>query len=197
MLGYILTVMLLLSVLLGIFNGHTGEISKAITDGAGDAVKLCISMAGMIALWSGIMKIAEKAGIVSKISLVLRPIIRLLFPNVKTNSECENAISLNITANILGLGNAATPMGIKAMRELQKISRDTKPSKEMTIFLVLNCASLQLIPSTVAALRGANGAKSAFDIIPAVWLTSAATLIFALILAKILLFFIEGGKSGH
>lgn len=197
MIGYVLTFMLVAAIFLGALNGKTADISSAFTNGAAEAIKICITMAGMMALWSGIIRIAEKAGIVNVISKILRPVIRKLFPDVPSNSDCENAICLNVTANILGLGNAATPMGIKAMKGMQEINRKSYPSKSMQLFLVLNCASIQIIPATVAALRAANNSKSPFDILSSVWFTSAVTLICGLSAAYILIFITGGKKNGR
>ena len=188
MLGIVLTFMLVSSVIFGVINGTQGDIVMAVTEGTSQAMTLCITMAGMMALWSGVMKIAEEAGLVDILSRLLRPIIRRLFPDVPKNSACENAISLNITANILGLGNAATPMGIKAMKELSKSCKDKTASRSAVLFMTLNCASLQLIPASVAAIRTAAGSKNPFDIILPVWITSFLTLVVALLLASLFSF---------
>ncbi len=195
MLGYILTFLLIIAILFGIFNGQTNEITKSVTDGAGDAIKLSIAMIGLMAFWSGIMEIAKRGGLVNKLSNIFRPIIKLLIPDAKKDIECELAISLNVTANILGLGNAATPMGIKAMKKLKEFSKGKKLSKSITYFLVINCASIQLIPSTVSAIRSAAGSAQPFKVMPAIWITSGLTLIVALLVAKLLYYFV-GGKNG-
>lgn len=183
MLSYIITGMLVVGIIIGIINGNIDKIQMGILDSAPNALKICVSIGCMMALWSGVMRIAEKSGITDLISKILRPVIRLLFPIVKKGSECEKYITMNITANMLGLSNAATPMGIKAAEKLNQID---KSKKYVTLFIIINCASVQLIPTTVAAIRNEAGSKTPFDIVIPVWIASFLTLLFAVFLGKII-----------
>ena len=186
LLNYIWFGMLVLSVLCSLFTGRTAELSRAVTDGADKAVRLVISMAGVMCLWTGILKIAEKSGVTGKISALLAPVIKLVMPECRNNKKAMEAVSANITANIFGLGNAATPLGLKAMKELQKTNRlINSPDNSMVMFVVINTASLQLIPSTIAAMRQAAGSEQPFAILPYIWITSILTLITGIMLAKI------------
>ncbi len=189
MLNYIWFGMLVLSVLCSLFTGRTAELSRAVTDGADKAVRLVISMAGVMCLWTGILKIAEKSGVTEKISALLAPVIKLVMPECRNNKKAMEAVSANITANIFGLGNAATPLGLKAVKELQKTNRlINSPDNSMVMFVVINTASLQLIPSTIAAMRQAAGSEQPFAILPYIWITSILTLITGIMLAKIFSF---------
>lgn len=186
LLNYIWFGMLVMSVLCSLFTGRTAELSRAVTDGADKAVRLVISMAGVMCLWTGILKIAEKSGVTGKISALLAPVIKLVMPECRNNKKAMEAVSANITANIFGLGNAATPLGLKAMKELQKTNRlINSPDNSMVMFVVINTASLQLIPSTIAAMRQAAGSEQPFAILPYIWITSILTLITGIMLAKI------------
>ena len=186
LLNYIWFGMLVMSVLCSLFTGRTAELSRAVTDGADKAVMLVISMAGVMCLWTGILKIAEKSGVTGKISALLAPVIKLVMPECRNNKKAMEAVSANITANIFGLGNAATPLGLKAMKELQKTNRlINSPDNSMVMFVVINTASLQLIPSTIAAMRQAAGSEQPFAILPYIWITSILTLITGIMLAKI------------
>lgn len=189
LLNYIWFGMLVMSVLCSLFTGRTAELSRAVTDGADKAVRLVISMAGVMCLWTGILKIAEKSGVTGKISALLAPVIKLVMPECRNNKKAMEAVSANITANIFGLGNAATPLGLKAMKELQKTNRlINSPDNSMVMFVVINTASLQLIPSTIAAMRQAAGSEQPFAILPYIWITSILTLITGIMLAKIFSF---------
>ena len=189
LLNYIWFGMLVMSVLCSLFTGRTAELSRTVTDGADKAVRLVISMAGVMCLWTGILKIAEKSGVTEKISALLAPVIKLVMPECRNNKKAMEAVSANITANIFGLGNAATPLGLKAMKELQKTNRlINSPDNSMVMFVVINTASLQLIPSTIAAMRQAAGSEQPFAILPYIWITSILTLITGIMLAKIFSF---------
>ena len=186
LLNYIWFGMLVISVVCSLFTGRSAELSRAVTDGADKAVRLVISMAGVMCLWTGILKIAEKSGVTGKISALLAPVIKLVMPECRNNKKAMEAVSANITANIFGLGNAATPLGLKAMKELQKTNRlINSPDNSMVMFVVINTASLQLIPSTIAAMRQAAGSEQPFAILPYIWITSILTLITGIMLAKI------------
>ncbi len=181
MMSYVFSALLILGVLFGILTGRIEAVSSSIIKSATDAVTLSFSLLGTMALWTGLMRVAEKSGLCDIIAKILSPVLRLIFPNLKKNSEEITAISMNVTANLLGLGNASTPLGISAMQKLarQNPYKD-KPSYEMIMFVVLNTASVQIIPTTVATLRLQNGATNPFDVIPAIMLTSSLSLISAI-----------------
>lgn len=184
--NWIFAGLLFLSVVFALLTGRTQELTTAALNECSNAVGLCVKLLGITCLWSGIMKIADRSGLAEKISRLLSPLLRRLFPGIPEGSAASKAISMNITANLLGLGNAATPLGLQAMEELQKEnhSQDTA-SNHMVTFLVLNTASLQLIPTTAAALRLSYGSRSPMEILPAVWLTSAAALVMGLLAVKV------------
>jgi spore maturation protein A len=149
-------------------------------------------MAGMMCAWTGLMKIADAGGITSLLSKLLSPLMRLLFPSLKKGSPAVRAICMNITANLLGLGNAATPMGIAAMKELAKLNPSQTADNAMVMFVVINASSIQLIPTFMGTLRAKYGSPAPFDILPAVWLASVVALLAGIAAAKGM----EGTKSG-
>jgi spore maturation protein A len=176
-----------ISVLFGILTGKINQVSQAAISGASEAVQLFLILLATICLWSGIMKIADKSGITLQLQKMLLPITKRLFPDVKPESAGMKAISMNIAANLLGLGNAATPLGLQAMKELSSNSKDkSTATNSMITFVVMNTASIQLIPTTIAALRIKHGSVNPFDIVPAVWLASLVTLTFGITLSKVL-----------
>ena len=168
-----------------IFNGTVSELSSAVLSKSGEAVALAISLCGTMCLWCGLMRVAEAAGLVEKLSRLLSPIVCLLFKGVKKGSRAAGLITMNLAANILGLGNATTPLGIKAMQELSEGAGGTA-TDDMILLTVLNTASLQVIPATAAALRTANGAANPMDILPCVWIVSIYAVIAAVSSAKIM-----------
>lgn len=181
MMTWLITAMLALSVVLGLLNGRIEAVSAAAIRGGMDAVQLSITLLGGMCLWSGVMRVAEKSGLTRLFCRLLLPVTGRLFRGVDPKGKAMQAISMNITANLLGLGNAATPLGILAVKELAKELRTgAKPPHQMILFVVLNTASLTLIPTTVATLRLEHGAQNPMDILPCVWLTSAAALLCAL-----------------
>lgn len=184
MMNYILAGMMLLSVVTAACHGGMAALSTAALQGCSDAVQLVISLAGMLCLWCGVMNIASKAGLTERLARLFRPLTRWLFPALDPEGDAIQAICMNLSANLLGLGNAATPFGLAAMRALQKqnLTPDTA-SDEMLLFVVLNTASLQLLPTTCAALRQQAGSAAPMEILPAVWLTSLGTIAIGLIVA--------------
>ncbi len=151
-------------------------LSASALTGASDAVTLLLKIGGMIMLWNGLMKIAEASGLVKIFSKFLRPLINFLFPDLKKEEKARELIAMNMSANMLGLGNAATPLGLRAMKELKRIGGKDKASRSMTMLVVINTASIQLIPVTVAAIRQSFGSADPFDIMPAVWISSVLAL---------------------
>lgn len=187
MMNYIWAGMILASILCGIATGRVSQVSQAMFSGAEDAVTLVISLLGAMCFWSGIMRVADKAGITNGIAKLFAPLLNKLFPGLPKGSKAARAISMNLSANLLGMGNAATPLGIAAMQELAKAnpSSDTADNRMIT-FVVMNTASLQLIPSTIAVIRSNYGCATPFDIIPAIIATSLCALAVGLIMAKLL-----------
>lgn len=162
------------------------ELSSAMLSGCSDAVSLCIKLLGVLCLWCGLMNVAEKSGLCKVISKILSPALRLLFPENRNNPEVMNAIAMNVTANLFGLGNAATPLGINAVKKMQKLNNDKHSvTSDMMTFVVINTAALKIIPTTVSALRESAGAQDPMDIIFCVWISSALALIAAVTSIKI------------
>ncbi|MGN0491371.1 nucleoside recognition domain-containing protein [Ruminococcus sp.] len=184
MLNYVWSGLVIISIICSVFLGNTEDLSKALVDSGTSSIELIITMAGIICLWTGIMKIAVESGLTSVFAKVFSPLLRPLFPNLNKDSDAFKSISMNISANLLGLGNAATPFGLKAMEQLHTLNNkaDTA-SNEMVIFVVMNTASLQLLPTTLASLRQSYGSSAPFEIIVPVWISSACALAAALICA--------------
>ncbi len=178
---------MIISIICGFVTGRTKELADSIFSGAQESVELVISLFGMMCFWTGFMKIAELGGLTSALSKIFSPILQRLFPEYKSNSKAISAICMNVTANLLGLGNAATPMGIMAMKEMQKknIKKDTA-NNSMAMFVVINTASIQLIPTFMAILRQKHGSREPFDVLPAIWIVSIISLIIGITVAKIL-----------
>ncbi|MPW25289.1 nucleoside recognition protein [Alkalibaculum sp. M08DMB] len=150
--------MIVVSIIFGLFTGNVNEITDGVIQSSVQAVELCITFVGVWALWLGLMEIVKQSGLINTISRIMYPIIKKLFPEVPKDHPALGAISLNFSANILGLGNAATPFGLKVMKELQSINRDKGVASDaMCMFLVINTSSIQLIPTTVIALRASMG----------------------------------------
>ena len=170
--SYIWTGLILISVFSASFQGRGSQLSAAVLEGAQAGVQLAIAMAGAICLWSGIGRLMEASGITNILSKALNPLLRRIFPSTKHEPKLSGCLSANICANFLGLGNAATPMGIQAAKLMKKGDTATD---ELCRLIVLNTASIQLIPANVAAVRASLGCASPFDILPAVWLSSAAS----------------------
>ncbi|MBR5529798.1 MAG: spore maturation protein A [Oscillospiraceae bacterium] len=169
---WIFTGIVLLALLGAILTGKGGELAAAVPKGAQAGVTLALSLAGSICLWTGVGKVMEKVGFTSFLSRLLRPFLRKIFPSTKSDPVLSGHLSANICANFLGLGNAATPMGILAAQRLAGRRKDGIASHELCRLVVLNTASIQLIPATVAAARVSLGCNTPFDILPAVWVTS-------------------------
>ena len=186
--AFIWILMLVVSILFGSAAGRADLIGTAAFEGAAAAVNLCISMTGTICLWSGVMEAMKRSGLSEGLSRLLQKPLRLLFPDAMRDREIARAISENVSANMLGLGNAATPPGVRAcelMSRRRGIHR-REASDELCRFVVLNTASIQFLPTTVAGLRAAAGAESPFDILPAVLLTSVAALCAGIVAERLL-----------
>lgn len=171
------TGMVILSLVCGLATGRGSEVAAAAMEGASAGVELCLSMAGALCLWMGVMEVLRRAGAIRWLSRFLRPALGRLYPDFARDSGVMESISANVSANLLGLGNAATPMGIRAAQGMARLSeRPDTASRELCLLVVLNTASIQLLPTTAAALRAAAGAASPFDILPAVWLSSVLSV---------------------
>ena len=179
MLNIIWPVFIIIAVIYAFFTGNIEKVSNGIFESAESAVQLTITFFGTICLWNGIMEIAKRTSLMQKLTKVLSPLIRFLFPELKKGSIAYQEISMNVVANLLGLGNAATPLGLKAMKTMQKENphKDTL-TNSMAMFIVINTASIQLIPTNVIAIRSSLGSSSPSGIILQVWV---ATIIAAIV----------------
>ncbi len=186
MLNILWPIFIIVSFIYAILTGNVQNVNNSIFESTSDAVKLSITLLGTICLWTGIMKIAQQTTFVTKLTILLRPIINFLFPEMKANEIAKEHISMNIIANILGLGNAATPLGLKAMKTMQKENekKDTV-SNSMAMFIVLNTASLQLIPTTVIAIRSSLNSSNPTSIIIPVWIATIVAGISGIIVTKL------------
>ena len=182
---WIWTGMVVLSLVFGLLTGQLDAVADAAMDGAASAVELSLSMAGILCLWSGVMEIMNVCGLSKGMSRVFRPLLRRLMPEASRDPETLSALSANVSANLLGLGNAATPLGIQAARRMARGCGGTA-SDELCLLVVLNTASIQLLPATIASVRSASGAEAPFDILPAVWLASALSVTVGILVAKLL-----------
>lgn len=170
--SWIWLLIIVFSVGVSMVTGTIGEVSAATAQGAQAGVTLAIAMAGSICLWSGVGAVMDKAGMTGAMTRLLRPILGRIFPSTRTDPALSNVLSANVCANILGLGNAATPMGMKAAKRMVRPDSPGIATDELCRLIVLNTASIQLIPANVAAVRASLGCRNPFDILPAVWLTS-------------------------
>lgn len=173
--SWIFAILIAVSLVFSILTGNSQALAAAVPEGAQKGFVLAISLGGSICLWSGLGKLMENSGITHKLSALLRPLLHRLFPQTRTDELLRQHLSANICANFLGLGNAATPMGIRAVQRMVRPERPGDATDEMCRLIVLNTASIQLIPGNVAAVRASLGAASPFDILPAVWITSVCS----------------------
>lgn len=185
LLSYVWIIMVILSIFCSILTGRTAQTGSAALIGAQNGVTLALSLCGSLCLWSGFAKLTEKSGLARRFSALLRPLLSRLFPEASRDPSALQTLCGNLTANFLGLGNAATPMGISAVRRMHALSGKPDASDEMCRLIVLNTASIQLIPSTVGAVRASLGSARPFDILPAVWLTSACSVTAGLLAARL------------
>ena len=167
--------MVLLSLLFGLVNGRLDDVAAAALEGAGSAIQLSLSMAGVLCLWSGVMEVMKVCGLSDGLARAFRPLLRRLLPNACRDEETLAAISANVSANLLGLGNAATPLCIRAAQRMARGCGGVA-SDELCLLVVLNTASIHLLPATVASVRSAAGCQTPFDILPAVWLASVLSV---------------------
>lgn len=178
------TGMIVSSILCGLATGRGPAVAAAAVEGAAAGVELALSIAGMLCLWTGVMEVMRQSGLADKLSQLLAPILRRLFPQAAQDRAAMDAISANVSANLLGLGSAATPLGLQAARRLARKSPGTA-SDSLCMLVVCNTASIQLIPATVASVRASQGCAAPFDILPAVWLASGASVMVGIAACKI------------
>lgn len=166
--------------------GRLSEVTAAVSTGAAEAVELAIGIAGLMCFWSGIMELIRESGLAEKLSKLLKPVLRPLFGRASEDKEAMELISANVTANLLGLSNAATPLGLRAVNRLYTLEGESGVPDTVLTLITLNTASIQLIPSTVAAVRAACGCATPFDIMPAVWGASVASVFVVLLSGRLL-----------
>ena len=190
MLNIVWPFFIIISFSFAILSGNFENLNSSIFEGANDAVTLSINLLGSLCLWSGIMQIASDSSLVKKLSKLLSPILNFLFPSLITNNKIKKEISMNIIANILGLGNAATPLGLKAMESMQKENpkKDTL-SNPMMMFIVINTASIQLVPTTVIAIRNSLNSQNPTSIIFPTWIATILAAISGIFVTKLLIKF--------
>lgn len=184
MMSYVFLIMGALSLVFALISGQGAQLSGAVATGAQAGISLALSLSGSICLWTGVGRLLERTGLIEAISRILRPFLHRIFPETQSDSKLSGHLSANICANLLGLGNAATPMGILAAKDLARGS--TVANDSLCRLIVLNTASIQLIPANVAALRASLGSGSPFGILPAVWITSFFSAGMGLLMAWIL-----------
>ena len=175
LMSYIWTGLVAVSLLAALWTGQGGALASAVAQGAREGITLVISLAGSICLWTGAGRLMEHASVTGLLARMLKPVLGRLFPSSRTDRHLAGSLSANVCANLLGLGNAATPMGIQAAQRLALQSKNGVATDELCRLIVLNTASIQLIPANVAAVRTALGCASPFDILPAVWITSVCS----------------------
>lgn len=192
MLNKIWPIFLIISFIYSIFSGELPEVNNSIFESTSSAIELCLTLVGTMCLWCGMIKIVMQTSAVDKLIKILKPILRKLFLDINEEDEAHKEISMNIIANLLGLGNAATPLGLKAMKSLQQINKNKHElSNSMAIFIVLNTASIQLIPTTVIAIRTTLGSKNPTEMLIPIWIATAIAAVSAILSAKL---FIKAGK---
>lgn len=192
MLNIVWPIFIVISFTFAIFSGNLDALNTSIFESTQEAITLCITLLGTMCLWNGIMKIASETTLMKKLTHLLTPIIHFLFPELKEDTETKNAISMNIVANILGLGNAATPLGIKAMKAMQEKNENKEVlTNSMATLIVLNTASIQIIPTTVIAIRSSLGSSNPTSIIFPVWVATICAAVAGITATKL---FIRFGK---
>ena len=190
MLNLVWPIFVIISFSFAIFSGNLQNLNSSIFDSVESAVNLSITMLGTMCLWSGIINVATNTKIMEIMNKLLKPIIKFLFPEIRENQKAQNEISMNMVANILGLGNAATPLGLKAMETLQEENRNKQElSNSMIMLIVINTASIQIIPTTIIAIRSSLGAENPTSIIVPVWIATICAAIVGITVTKLLIKF--------
>lgn len=187
MINYIWFILIFFGILVAIFTGNGAEISTTIVGSADSTVKFIIGLVGIMCFWCGVMKIAEKSGLTQKLARLMKPLLKFLFKDAGKDEKALGAIVMNLTANMMGLSNAATPFGIKAMEEMDRLNPEKgRASNDMALFLVMNAACIQLVPSTIISIRAAAGSSNPGAIILPAILSTASAGIVGVICCKIL-----------
>ena len=187
MINYIWFILIFFGILVAIFTGNGAEISTTIVGSADSTVKFIIGLVGIMCFWCGVMKIAEKSGLTQKLARLMKPLLKFLFKDAGKDEKALRAIVMNLTANMMGLSNAATPFGIKAMEEMDRLNPEKgRASNDMALFLVMNAACIQLVPSTIISIRAAAGSSNPGAIILPAILSTASAAIVGVICCKIL-----------
>ena len=187
MINYIWFILIFFGILVAIFTGNGAEISTTIVGSADSTVKFIIGLVGIMCFWCGVMKIAEKSGLTQKLARLMKPLLKFLFKDAGKDEKALGAIVMNLTANMMGLSNAATPFGIKAMEEMDRLNPEKgRASNDMALFLVMNAACIQLVPSTIISIRAAVGSSNPGAIILPAILSTASAAIVGVICCKIL-----------
>ncbi|MEF2919978.1 MAG: nucleoside recognition domain-containing protein [Acutalibacteraceae bacterium] len=184
MMNYVWSVLIITAIIYSLLTNNTTAIGNGIIESGKTSVELLLTLAGTISIWSGIMAVAENCGITKWLSFLFRPILNFLFPQHKNNEKIMNSVSVNITANLLGLGNAATPAGLKAVAAMYE--GDKTANKSMATFVVMNTSSIQLIPTTIIALRVSAGSNAPMEIITCIWISSVVALFVGIMATKLI-----------
>lgn len=183
MLGKTFGVLSLFALAFALLTGRTEEVSNAVLDGASAAVQLTVSLMGIMCLWNGVMQVLEDAGIIGKLARLWRPLLRVFFPD--TYRDCGEELSANISANLLGIGNAATPLALSALEKMKKSAKgDSLPTRDMITLAVMNTASFSILPTTILSLRRAAGSENPFSVVAPIWICSFVCWLIALCLSR-------------
>ena len=185
MIGKIFSFLAIFSFISSVFTGNTESLCNGIINGASRSVTVTISIMGMMMLWSGIMNVLKESGIIGKLSKILRPILKTVFPKSFKSGVATDEITACVSANLLGISNAATPLGIRAIEEMNKTNKSEKATNDMITLCILGCACFNLVPTTILALRSAFEAQIIHEIIVPVWICSGTCMIFGILLSKI------------
>lgn len=195
MLNIVWPIFIIISFSYAVFSGNIEDLNTSIFESASDSIELTLSLLGTMCLWSGIMQIANQTTLIHKLTKILNPIIKILFPELKNNEKIKKEIGMNMIANILGLGNAATPLGLKAMQSMQKENKNKDIiTNSMAMFIVLNTASIQLIPTTVIAIRNSLGSNNPTSVIFPIWIATICSASAGIIATKIFIYFSKKEK---
>ncbi|MEE1153590.1 MAG: spore maturation protein A [Acutalibacteraceae bacterium] len=186
MMNYVWSAFILIAIFFGIVSGNTSTVADSVLNAGESSIKLLLTLAGTISLWSGIMAVADSCGITKWLSTLFSPVLKFLFPQYKNNNKVMNYVSINITANLLGLGNAATPAGLKAVSAMYQ--GDNTANSSMATFIVMNTSSIQLIPTTIVALRISAGSTAPMEIITCIWISSVTALLVGITATKLFYF---------
>ena len=196
MLNIVWPIFIIISFSYAIFSGNLENLNNSIFESTNSAIKLSIDLLGSMCLWSGIMQIASKTTLIENLTKLLNPLLNFLFPKLKENKKIKKEVSMNIIANILGLGNAATPLGLKAMKSMQEENKNKETlSDTMMMFIVINTASIQLIPTTVIAIRNSLGSQNPTSIIFPTWISTIIAAIVGITVTKIIIKLTRGEKN--